>query len=217
VGLALATGGTPLASPRSDPTTGRAVFTGASLPHPTSIDLNPAALGLGNVSAVYLALTSTVDQLHVDLAPFAAGGLSDPGTRARDVEASPGAMIAFLYHLAGDRGTLGFAAHTNPRESFLDGRHALRYHTMGGGQRDWLVSAAASIKLTGDLYFGASLSHQNSFLRLRYARDTALASTDPARGIGGNCGSGAPCSLGDPRATEGYDFDVSSKILSTAI
>ncbi|HEY0191464.1 MAG TPA: hypothetical protein VGC42_10115 [Kofleriaceae bacterium] len=203
-------------SPRSDPTSGRAVFTGASLPHATSIDLNPAALGLSNVSAVYLALTSAIDQLHVDLAPFAAGGLASPAARVRDVEVSPGAMVAFLYHLAGDRGTLGFSARTNPRESFLAGSQALRYQTLGGGQRDWLASAAASIKLTGDLYFGASLSHQNSFLRLKYARDTALASTDPARGIGGDCGAGAPCGLGDPRATELYNYDVGSKLLSTA-
>ena len=216
VALALATGGTAHGSPRSDPTSGRAVFTGATLPHATSIDLNPAALGLANVDAVYIALTSAIDQLHVDLAPFSAGGLSSPGARVRDVEVSPGAMIAYLYHLAGDRGTLGFEARTNPRESFLEGSQATRYLTLGGGQRDWLASAGASIRITNELYFGASLSHQDSFLRLKYARDTALASTDPTRGIGGNCGTGAPCSLGDPRATETYDYDVGSKLLSTA-
>jgi hypothetical protein len=37
------------ASPRTDPTTGRAVFTGATMPHATSIGLDPAALGLGSV------------------------------------------------------------------------------------------------------------------------------------------------------------------------
>jgi len=37
------------ASPRSDPTAGRAVFTGATLASPTSISLNPAALGPGRV------------------------------------------------------------------------------------------------------------------------------------------------------------------------
>ncbi|HEX4422921.1 MAG TPA: hypothetical protein VH165_33625 [Kofleriaceae bacterium] len=221
VGLALAcavvcAAGPAAASPRSDPTIGPAVFTGATTPSATSIGLNPAALGLGAFDAVYVALTGTIDQLHVDLAPFNAGGLSAPGAKVRDVEPSPGGMIAFIYHLAGDRGTLGFEARTNPRESFAEGEPALKYHTLGGGERDWLASAGASIKVTSELFFGASLSHQNTFLRLRYARDTALAATDPTRGIGGNCGPGAPCTLEDPRATETYDFDVSSSILSTA-
>ncbi len=35
-----------LASPRSDPTTGRSVFTGATVASPTSITLSPAAIGL---------------------------------------------------------------------------------------------------------------------------------------------------------------------------
>jgi hypothetical protein len=207
------------ASPRTDPTTGRAVFTGVTMPHATSITLDPAALGLSGFDEVYVALTSTVDQLHIDLAPFDAPGLSSPGARVRDVEPSPGGMLAFIYHLAGDRGTLGFEAHTNPRESFPSDNQALRYHTLGGGERDWLASVGASIKITNELFFGASLSHQNTFLRLRYARDTALEAglTGPAgRGIGGSCGAGAPCTLGDLRATELYDVDVRSPILSTS-
>ncbi|HEU4728045.1 MAG TPA: hypothetical protein VFT22_09160 [Kofleriaceae bacterium] len=207
------------ASPRTDPTTGRAVFTGVTMPHATSIALAPAALGLGDVDEVYLAITGAIDQLHIDAAPLDAGPLQMPGARVRDVDLSPGAMVALIYHLAGDRGTLGFEARTNPPESFPSGPSALRYHTAGGGQRDWLASVAASIKITNELYFGASLSHQNTFLHLRYARDTALESglTDATgRGIGGECGDGGPCSLADPRATELYDVDVRSPILSTS-
>lgn len=33
-----------VASPRSDPTSGRAVFTGATVPDSSSLELNPAAL-----------------------------------------------------------------------------------------------------------------------------------------------------------------------------
>src|SRR5512140_3967139 len=87
------------ASPRTDPTTGRAVFTGATMPHATSIGLDPAALGLGDFDEVYVALTSVLDQLHIDLAPFQQGDLSSPAARVRDVELSPGAMVAFIYHL----------------------------------------------------------------------------------------------------------------------
>ena len=46
------------ASPRSDPTQGRAAFTGASSPNPTSIEINPAALGLGpELNEFYMAAT----------------------------------------------------------------------------------------------------------------------------------------------------------------
>lgn len=208
------------ASPRTDPTIGRAVFTGATMPHATSIGLDPAALGLGEFDEVYVALTSVLDQLHIDLAPFQSNDLSSPATRVRDVELSPGAMLAFIYHLAGDRGTLGFEARTNPPESFPSDRGALRYHTLGDGERDWLASVGASIKVTNDFYFGASLSHQNTFLRLRYARDTALengvSQDGTGRGIGGDCGAGGPCTLQDPRATETYDVDVGSPTLSTS-
>ncbi len=207
------------ASPRTDPTTGRAVFTGATMPHATSIGLDPAALGLGELNEVYVAITSVIDQLRIDLDKFQSQDLQAPGARVRDVELSPGAMLAVIYHLAGDRGTLGFEARTNPPETFPAAGDALRYHTLGGGERDWLASVAASIKVTNDIFFGASLSHQNTFLRLRYARDTALEAglTAPTgRGIGGDCGSGGPCSLADPRATERYDVDVRSPLLSTS-
>jgi hypothetical protein len=210
------------ASPRTDPTTGRAVFTGATMPHATSVGLDPAALGLGEFDQLYIAITSVLEQLHIDLAPYSSQGvdLTSPGAHVRDVEPSPGAMLAFIYHLAGDRGTLGFEARTNPAEPFAKDRQALRYHTLGGRERDWLASVGASIKVTNEIYFGASLSHQNTSLQLRYARDTALeagASPDgTGRGIGGDCGDGGPCTLEDPRATEIYDVDVRSPTLSTS-
>src|SRR5512147_1440952 len=107
------------ASPRTDPTAGRAVFTGATMPHATSIGLSPAALGLGDFDEVYVAITGVLDQLHINLDKIAPStGALSPGPRVHDVELSPGAMLAFTYHLAGDRGTLGFEARTNPPESF---------------------------------------------------------------------------------------------------
>ncbi|HET9623998.1 MAG TPA: hypothetical protein VFP84_21650, partial [Kofleriaceae bacterium] len=204
-----------LASPRSDATIGRATFTGATMPSATSISLNPAALGLGAFDAVYVALTSTIDQLHLELSPFARSGLTAPGASVHDTEISPGGQLAFVFHLAGGV-TLGFEARSNPRESFIEGHPETGYHTLGGGERDWLATIGASIKLTSDIFFGASLSHQNTFLRLKYDRDSALASPDPARGIGGDCGAGAPCTLEDPRATEIYNVNARSPFLSTA-
>jgi hypothetical protein len=204
------------ASPHSDPTAGRAVFTGATMPHATSIGLDPAALGLGDFDEVYVALTGVIDQLRIDLARFQSRDLQAPAARVRDVELSPGAMLAFIYHLAGDRGTLGFEARTHPPESFPSDREALRYHTLGGGERDWLASVGASIKVSSELFFGASLSHQNTFLRLRYARDTALENgTSPVNGVTSLC-DGVTCGLGNPQAAERYDVDVRSPALATS-
>jgi hypothetical protein len=204
------------ASPRTDPTSGRAVFTGATMPHATSIGLDPAAIGLSAFDEVYVAFAGVLDQLHIDLDRVDLQGTHTPGPRVRDVEPSPAGMLAFIYHLAGEAVTLGFEARTRPRESFPEARNVLRYHTLGGGQRDWLASVGASIKVTNDLFFGASLSHQNTFLRLRYARDTALENGTGARGVTSDCGGGAPCGLENPLATEIYDVDVRSPAFATA-
>jgi hypothetical protein len=198
------------ASPRSDPTAGRAVFTGATMPHPTSIGVDPAALGLGSVDELYAAFTSVLDQLHValDRGPDDAS----PGGRARTVELGPGAMLAGLYH-AGDSLTLGVEARTTPPEMFPSGRSALQYHVAGGGERDWLASVAASYKVADILYIGASLSHQNTVLHLQDTRDSALESPE---GPGAALCGGAPCGIGNPDAAQKWDIDVRSPNLSTS-
>jgi hypothetical protein len=199
------------ASPRSDPTAGRAVFTGATMPHPTSIGLDPAALGLGSVDQLYVAFTGVLDQRHVTLdhGPDDAS----PGGQARTVEPGPGAMLAVIYHVAGDTLTLGAEAHTTPPETFPSGKTALAYHVAGGGERDWLASVAASYKVADILFVGASLSHQNTFLRLQYTRDSAL---DSPEGPGAALCGGAPCGIGNPAAAQRWDVDVRSPILSTS-
>src|SRR5262245_13913099 len=58
-----------LASPLTDPTQGRAVFTGAATSSATSIEINPAALGLGIPeydNEVYVAGTATLDHFSID-------------------------------------------------------------------------------------------------------------------------------------------------------
>jgi hypothetical protein len=191
------------------------VFTGATMPHATSIGLDPAAIGLGAFDEVYVALASVIDQLHIDLDKVDLAGAHSPGPRVRDVELAPGAMLAFIYHLAGEAVTLGFEARTSVPEAFPSDRDPLRYHTLGGGERDWLASVAASIKVTNELFFGASLSHQNTFLRLRYALDTALDNGRGPNGVASDCG-GAPCGLENPLATAVYDIHVRSAALSSS-
>ena len=200
------------ASPRSDPTAGRAVFTGATMPHATSIELDPAALGLGSVDQVYVAATGVIDQLHVALDRLSDGRLA-PGPRVGDVELGPGAMLAVIYHLAGDSLTLGFDAHITSPETFPSGQPALEYHVAGGGERNWLATVGASYKVADILFVGASLSHQNTFLRLQYARDSALDS--PQGPDATPCGA-APCGIGNPDARQLWDVDVRSPTLSTS-
>lgn len=199
-----------VASPRTDPTVGRAVFTGAVSPNPTSIDVNPAALGLGLHSEAYVAAVGTLDQYSIDLA-------AEDAVDATIV--SPGSTIAFIWH-SGTEGriTLGVElGHISPGERFVESE-ALRYHTQGGYHRTVSpLSAGGSFRLTNRLYIGASFAAQTSFLKLRYARDTALeAGRDPDRGVDSDCG-GAPCGIGNPLASEHYEVDASTPYFSGAI
>jgi hypothetical protein len=203
------------ASPRSDPTVGRAVFTGATTPHATSIGFAPAAIGLGSLDQIYVAIAGVIDQLQVALDRIALDGSRTTAPAVRNVELAPSAMFGFIYHFAGEAVTIGFEARTSAPEVFPANRDVLRYHALGGGERDWLAAAGVSFKVTNELFFGASLLHQNTVLGLRYARDTALENGHGPGGVDSDCG-GAPCGLDNPLATETYDVDVRSPILSTS-
>jgi hypothetical protein len=162
------------ASPRSDPTSGRAVFTGATLPNATSIGLNPAALGISPFGEVMVALASTLDQVRIDAQELdVSTGALAPSARVRAVELSPGGMLGLVVRTG--RYTLGVQALAPPAERFVSDERALRYHTSGGYQRDYVGTVAGSIRVTSKFYVGAHVAHDNTFLRLRFARDTALA------------------------------------------
>lgn len=196
------------ASPRTDPTVGRAVFTGATLPNATSIGLNPAALGTGPFGELLIALTGTLDQIRIDPQELDVDtGARSPGARARAIELSPGGTIGLVVRTG--RYTLGAQAHAPPSERFVSGYDGLRYHTSGGWQREYVGTIAGSIRVTSKFFVGAHIAHSNTFLRLRYARDTALAAGRGPGGLDADCG-GAPCGLGNPAADERYDVDVRS-------
>ncbi len=206
------------ASPRSDPTSGRAVFTGATVADSSSLELNPAALS--NVPTdrleLYAMAAVVIDRyaIALDHLDLATGTLTTP-TATKDVELGPGAVIGFIKNLK-DRATLGFQLHAQPAEVFPAGVTAWQYHTLGGGQRRYGGTLGGAIKVSDELSFGISLALESTYLRLRYARDTALAAgIDPTHGVNSNCG-GAPCGLGNPAATEQYDVDVNSSFLSAS-
>jgi hypothetical protein len=210
---------TAAASPRTDPTSGRAVFTGAATPGAPALELNPAALGLTSTDAwqFYVAAIAVIDRYAItrDVEDPDTGALLR-GVTSKDLEAGPGAVFAFIKNFK-DRATLSGQIHAQPAEVFPAGVSDWRYHTVGGGQRRYGLTVGGSVKLTDELHFGISLALESTYLRIRYARDTALAAgLDPARGIRSDCGGGTPCGLENPNATELYDVDVNTSFSSAS-
>lgn len=195
------------ASPITDPTQGRAVFTGATSANPTSLDVNPAALGLRDVDELYFAATSVLNHIAIDryTLDLDTGALGNgPDVSANLI--SPGGAAAYIWHPG--RITLGIAAHSSPAERFIEDEDALRYHTLGGSYRTYALTVGTSFRVSSKFYLGVSLGIHTSFLHLRYARDTALAAgRDPARGVTSDC-NGAPCGVENPAAEERYDVEA---------
>ncbi len=185
------------ASPRSDPTTGRAVFTGATLPSTTSLTLNPAAIGLARTWELYLAATSVLEQWDIERAN---------GEQGSDTQLGPGGTIAGFFP-PGRISTLGLELRLPPPELFPDDL-ATRYHSLGGYQRNVIVTGGFSLKVASSFYFGVSVSHDVTLLKLRYARDTALD-----KGVDIDC-DGSPCGFENPAAQETYDVKVRSDKVS---
>jgi hypothetical protein len=178
------------AEPRSDPTAGRAVFTGAATPSATSIEVNPAALELASVSELYLGATAIGEQLAIH--PLG-------GAPADDFELGPGGEVAIVYHTKGHV-TVAADLRMTTIAQYAANQPALAYHTLGGHERSYSGSVAAAIRVIDELSFGVSFTEEDRHLRLQYARDI---------GYGQLC-DGAPCGLGNPLATQTYDVSVHS-------
>lgn len=179
------------ASPRTDPTVGRSVFTGAATPHPTSIDLNPAALGPGQAPELFFALTAVADRYAID---------RDTANAVDGTELGIGGTFAAIFR-PGSRYAVSIQMRTPAPELFPQDKQELSYFTLGQRQRDILASIAATIKATSRLYFGTTLTHHNTFLRLRYARDTGIERGETPE---------------NPDAAELYDVGVNSPYFSTS-
>jgi long-subunit fatty acid transport protein len=203
------------AEPRIDPTTGRAVFTGAATPSAVSLELNPAALELAAADQeLYLGGSAVIDQYSIRTRT------NDPTTGALvggpTVAASalgPGGLFSYFKHLK-DVGTGSVMLKTIPIDMFPSGQDALRYHTLGTRERTYSATVGGSVRITDELSFGLSLSAEARHLHLRYARDVALEQGHGAGGVDSNCG-GTPCGIGNPLATEIYDVQVHSDLFST--
>jgi long-subunit fatty acid transport protein len=209
IALVCALAASAVGSPRSDPTTGRAVFTGATLPSATSILLDPAAIGLGTNNELYLASTAVIDRIHIDRKQLDLDGNLTEGGNVRANELGPGAQLAFIWR-AIDRVTLGVSFGSPPSARFPDNKDPLRYHVLGGSHRDYLAAIAASFKVTDDFYFGVSAALDDMYLHLHYLRDTALEAGHGRHGVDSDCGGGQPCGIENPAAAERYDIHVKS-------
>jgi hypothetical protein len=170
---------------------GRSVFTGAATTHATSIDVNPAAIGPGDAPEVFAAVTGVLDHYAIDREATDAVSGNEVGL---------GGILAAIVR-PGSRYAVSFELRTPPPELFPQNKEALRYFTLGKRQRDIVESIAATIKATNRLFFGATLTHHTTFLRLRYARDTGAERGETPEQAG---------------AAERYDVGVNSPYVSTS-
>ncbi|HEY4182530.1 MAG TPA: outer membrane protein transport protein [Kofleriaceae bacterium] len=201
------------ASPRSDPTTGRAVFTGATEQSATSVTMSPAAMGLVKQLQFYFGAVATLTQTSIDLKEndIDTGASKDAGS-ANATMFAPGADVALVWPTS-DRLRVGVELHIPPPEKQIEDESALRYHTLGGGQTTFGATVGVSFKVTGSLYLGFGVSHETSFLRLKYDRDTALANGRGDGGVDSDCG-GSPCGVGNPLAAEHYNIHARTAFVS---
>jgi hypothetical protein len=211
--IALAAAGAA-ASPLSDPNAGRAVFTGATSGHPTSLELNPAALSLTTPGwHIYLSGSLAVDQIGIDREMILTTDASAAPTDGPSVSGNRGswggtaAVFAGFPNLAVS--SLGIMIATDPDEVFLENEDALRYHTLGGAYRELKLLLGGSFRITSDFHVGATVGLVlSSQLDFDYARDTALDAGSPC--------PAATCGFENPMAAETYRLAVGAPDWFTA-
>ncbi len=205
--LVLAYGATrAAASPRSDPTVGVAVFTGAATAHPIGISINPATIGLGNGTTAYLGTTIALDQVGANT-PANNG---DQGGDLHVLSASPGLDVAINSHV-GENLAVGFRAATGPAETFFaPANNAMRFASLGGRQREYQFALAGSYRIGQRAYIGVSGALGYTSLRLKFSRDTALDEMPPLCGM-------TPCGIGNPLAAQDFDLRLHSKVLESSV
>ena len=202
------------ASPFEDTTNGGAVFTGPVHAHPTSVLINPAALGIGGVQQyVYLGVSAHLDRYNIQRNPILDPN-ADPeaGPRLTPTTWAPGGLLAVQIK-AGNSAILAAAFSLPVYESFISGEENLGYHVLGGHHRRWSGTLATAVRLTNYLYVGASLSGSSTDLALSFYRDTALEAGRSASDGGvesTDCG-GAVCGIENPEAAELWDVNVASE------
>ncbi|HVV88654.1 MAG TPA: hypothetical protein VHE35_36670 [Kofleriaceae bacterium] len=205
------------ASPGGDDELDGTVFGGSTAPTPANLTANPSALmRLPDGLHLFLHGSARLDRLGIDRTLIDPSGATRAGPSVSDsvVSGGGGAAVAKV----GGRGhnviAAGFRWH--PDEATID-RDATAYQGQADRSRriDW-VTIAFGFQPVNRVYVALSGTLTGRREHLAFARDTALeAGSDPARGIGSDCG-GAACGFENPAARESWSVDVEpDSILST--
>lgn len=151
----------------------RAVFTGTTSAHPTSLLVNPSALALGlDGWYVHAGGSGAVERLRVRrriVDPDSGALLSGPQNTSTML--SPGFNVGF--YKVGARISAGLQIGLPIAEDFHEGKDNWGYHTRGGVHREYAAVFGGAYRWRG-LAFGTSLFWVRSGLRLAFDRDTAL-------------------------------------------
>lgn len=197
------------ASPLEDPSYGGSVFTGPTNPHPTSVHVNPAAMGRASEGAhLYLGGTLRLDQYRINRQILrSVDGELEPGATVTETPVTPGGMLA--YYQGFEDATVGVAFAIPFAERFIANQEELRYHTRGGSYYQFSTSLFGSYQVDRFI-FGVSVSLGVTSMAYRFDRDTALdhGSDDPL-----TC-NGSPCGIENPAAQQNIDLDVNTKGLN---
>jgi long-subunit fatty acid transport protein len=170
-----------------------------------SLTLNPASLGAGSGTHVFVSSSSTLDHVTIDRREVDpdSGALSDGASTSSTIW-SPGAAIGA--YGVWSRFAVGAQVRLPSAEEMIDGGDVTAYHSMGGAHRQLGLQIGGAYRWRR-VTFGASLTFTNDKLALRFARDTALESGE----IGDTPGcDGGPCGFENPAAREVYRVDTSS-------
>jgi long-subunit fatty acid transport protein len=215
VALLLPGGTAPAPGSPLETSSGNAVFSGVTNPHPSSLFYNPAAMGLVRPGQHwFLGADLRIDSFRIARQTYDLTAQTfSPGPTVAAATFSPGGMAAF-YSSVADQGVFGLAIHTPVWEEFIANRPALGYHVLGGRIWQTLLTLAGTYKASSRIHFGLGLSVGFTRFQLDLARDTALeAGSNPNRGVQSSCGPG-PCGLENPAATQVYRINVGTQGLT---
>ena len=191
------------------------VFTGPAHPHPTSVLINPAALGIGGFHQfLYIGGSWQVDRYAIQRQRVLdTNSGPQAGPTLQPLTMSPGGLLVAQFK-TGRSAVLTAAVSMPMYESFIADQDDLGYHVLAGQHWQWAITAATSVRFNDRLYVGASLSRMSTKLDLSFYRDTALEGG--TTGIQDPTCDGAACGIENPQAAERWDVSVDSQgILGT--
>lgn len=216
--LVLASAGGPTAaSPSHGPAVGGTVFSGPTHAHPSSLQINPAALTRGSLGwHLYFGGALRADQITIEREKVdpASGALS-PGAEVSGTPLTPTGIVSAYRVLSA--GAIGITLGIPDADNGIRDQAPVGYHVLESSERRLKVMLGGALRLPSKRAFlGVSLSLVRTSHTVKLLRDSALdAGSDPALGVGSDCG-GQPCGFENPLASQTWEINVnSSSLVST--